>query len=127
MDVPYDVAEYISNFLDPTSAIRLAYTCKEYFPFTIRARRQMRREEVLRCTTIISRIHSSLESGDYVIRGNRDYDPRMDMVLDFLWFNKKPTAYEWVDPELYKKLHNGDIPTLWKFSKKVYETTLGIP
>jgi hypothetical protein len=125
MDVPYDVTEHICAFLDSSSTVRLASTCKEYVPLLKRAKRQMRREEVLRCANILRTIQSALNTGDYVLMGNRDFDPAILLVLEFLWFHNMPVAYEWVDPELYNKIKDDDIPTLWKFSKKVCEITSG--
>jgi len=126
MELPYDVVEYISKELDPRSNANLAVTCKEYISFSSRSKRQRRREEVLRCARILKQIDDSLETGDYIILQNDEFDPTMLLVLDFLWFNNMPIAYEWVDPELYEKLDYDDIPTLWKFSKKVCEIALGL-
>jgi len=126
MELPYDIVECISKSLDPQSNANLAATCKEYISFSSRSKRQRRREEVLRCARILKQIDDSLESGDYIIFKNDEFDPTMLLVLDFLWFNNMPIAYEWVDPELYEKLNYDDIPTLWKFSKKVCEIALGI-
>jgi len=80
----------------------------------------------MKCAKILKQIYDSLETGDYVILGNDTFDPVMLLVLDFMWFNTMPVAYEWVDPELYDQLNYQDIPTLWKFSKKVCEIALGI-
>lgn len=126
MELPYDVVDYTSKFLDPKSTANLAVTCKEYLPFTTRAKRQLRRQEVLRCAKILKQIDESYESGDYILLQNDEFDPAMLLVLDFLWFNTMPIAYEWVDPELYEKLDYNDIPLLWKFSKKVCEIALGL-
>jgi len=126
MELPYDIVEYISKTLDSRSNANLAVTCKEYVSFSTRSKRQRRRKEVLRCAKILRQIDDSLETGDYVMLQNDEFDPTMLLVLDFLWFNTMPTAYEWVDPELYEELNYDDIPTLWRFSKKVCEIALGI-
>ncbi len=122
MELPYDVVDYISQMLDPRSNANLSITCKEYSSFFTRSKRQRRREEVLRCAKILKQIYESLETGYYI----HDFDPPMLLVLDFLWFNNMPVAYEWVDPGLYEKLDYDDIPTLWKFSKKVCDVALSV-
>ena len=125
MNLPRDVVEYTSTMLNATDMANLSSTCKEYRLLGKYAKRKMRREEVLRCAKILKTIYDSLGTGDYVILNNNDFDPIVMLVLDFLWFNNMPEAYEWVDPELYNAIQfHADIPTLWKFSKKVYEIIL---
>lgn len=118
------IAQEIASHMKSTDLARLSATCKSFENLSHRAKRLMRREEVLRCAAILGEIYKSVETQTHVVTQDRC----MLRTIAFLFGDNISEDLRFIDPDVYDFIMiygYPDIPLTWNFFKKMCDMGLG--